>query len=430
MKKKIVYICISVVLIVAIVLSAYFLLDKFGLLGGEQDPNNDTEQDNSQESQNLIYTITFDSNGGSAVSEQKIKHGETANYPAFPTREGFLFVGWYTNTKFNERFDFSAPITRSCTVIARWLDIEDATDTDLDGLVDTLEEYYETDKTKPDTDNDGVNDYWEILLNLAPLSDDTDKNGIKDSEEDFDSDSINNKQEIELGTNPALADTDGDGLSDGDEINVYHTDALLADTDSDEANDGWEVENSFDPCLYNESFHVTVIADGGENSAVTAMVEMEATGKQASSLTVESVPLDDNILLSNSIPGYLGQAYEFFTCEEFDYATISFGYSTDIGQLNEQFQPRIYYFNESEGVLEELDNQTVTNRTVSVEVSHFSKYILLNKYLYDLAWESEIVLPSMAEALGVDVTTDSNDDGISDYYSNLIKQGKLLSSML
>ena len=238
----------------------------------------------------------------------------------------------------------------------------------------------------------------------------------------------NNKQEIELGTNPALADTDGDGLSDGDEINVYHTDALLADTDSDEANDGWEVENSFDPCLYNESFHVTVIADGGENSAVTAMVEMEATGKQASSLTVESVPLDDNILLSNSIPGYLGQAYEFFTCEEFDYATISFGYSTDIGQLNEQFQPRIYYFNESEGVLEELDNQTVTNRTVSVEVSHFSKYILLNKYLYDLAWESEIVLPSMAEALGVDVTTDSNDDGISDYYSNLIKQGKLLSS--
>ena len=207
MKKKIIYIGISLVLIVAIVLSAYFLLYKLGLLGGEQDPNNDTEQDNSQESQNLIYTITFDSNGGSAVSEQKIKHGEMANYPAFPTREGFLFVGWYTNAKFDERFDFSAPIMQSCTVIARWLDIEDATDTDLDGLVDTLEEYYKTDKTKPDTDNDGLNDYWEILLNLDPLSDDTDKNGIKDGDEDFDSDSINNKQEIEMGTNPALADT-------------------------------------------------------------------------------------------------------------------------------------------------------------------------------------------------------------------------------
>ena len=426
--KKFVWISISVIVVIALLVTAFFALQHFGVFDDPFDFDDDVERDDHDDDRVSVCTVTFDSNGGSDVPSQKIKRGELAEYPQFPVKEGYLFVGWYTNAKFEELFDFSAPIKKSCKAVARWINVDDATDTDLDGLTDALEEYFNTDKSDPDTDSDGLTDYWEKILGLDPLSADTDENGIEDGYDDVDCDRVNNAQEIYLGTDPLLADTDGDGLSDGDEINTYYTNALLSDTDGDGANDFWEIENYFDPCAYNLSFYVTVASDGATDSTVTATVEMEADGKQASLLTVETVPEDENILLSASIPGYLGQAYEFSTLGEFYSATISFSYPLYFGELSEDFQPRIYYFNEEESVLEELDNQIVTDGVVIAEVSHFSKYILLNKAIYDLAWESDIVIPSMAEERGVDVKTDSNYDGIPDYYSELIKEGRLLSS--
>lgn len=415
MKKKLIYIGISLVLVIAIVISVCLVLVNL-------------EHDDEEDDDHKTHTVVFDSNGGSEVPKQKIKDGELLSYTEFPTREGFLFVGWYTNETFDTPFDFSKPITRSCKLVARWLDVSDPTDTDADGLPDTVEEYYNTDKTIADTDNDRVNDYWEILLGLNPLSDDTDQNGVLDGAEDIDGDTIVNYVEIELGTNPMLADTDGDGLSDSIEINTYNTDALLYDTDDDGANDGWEIENGFDPCRYNSIFHIKVTADAPNDSKVSASVEMYTDGTKASFLSVEPVDMDANPLLSELIPGYMGVAYEFTTCEEIDSATITFEYSTEFGKIGKDFKPRIYYFNQEEGVLEELPNQNVTNGKVSVSVSHFSQYLLLNKHLYDAAWNNNILTPSTAPGSGVNIGLDSNDDGISDYYSRLIKEGKLLSS--
>ena len=416
MKKKLIYIGISLVLVIAIVISVCLVLVNL---------EHDDEEDDDD---HKTHTVIFDSNGGSDVPKQKIKHGELLGYAEFPTQEGFLFVGWYTNETFDTPFDFSKPITRSCKLVARWLDVSDPTDTDADGLPDTVEEYYNTDKTIADTDNDRVNDYWEILLGLNPLSDDTDQNGVLDGAEDIDGDTIVNYVEIELGTNPMLADTDGDGLSDSIEINTYNTDALLYDTDDDGANDGWEIENGFDPCRYNSTFHIKVTADAPNDSKVSASVEMYTDGTKASCLSVEPVDMDANPLLSELIPGYMGVAYEFTTCEEIDSATITFEYSSEFGKIGKDFKPRIYYFNQEEGVLEELPNQNVTNGKVSVSVSHFSQYLLLNKHLYDAAWNNNILTPSTALGSGVNIGLDSNDDGISDYYSRLIKEGKLLSS--
>lgn len=41
-----------------------------------------------------MYTVTFDSNGGSEVEQQTVRAGETAVRPANPTKEGFSFRGW------------------------------------------------------------------------------------------------------------------------------------------------------------------------------------------------------------------------------------------------------------------------------------------------------------------------------------------------
>ncbi len=54
---------------------------------------------------------------------------------------------------------------------------------------------------------------------------------------DTDGDGVSDSMEEQLGLNPEVADTDADGLSDGDEIKVYRTDPLNPDSDFDLRND-------------------------------------------------------------------------------------------------------------------------------------------------------------------------------------------------
>ena len=64
------------------------------------------------------HTVTFDSDGGSAVEAQTIRHGSRATQPAVdPTREGFAFDGWFNG---NTQWNFNTTITAPITLTARW----------------------------------------------------------------------------------------------------------------------------------------------------------------------------------------------------------------------------------------------------------------------------------------------------------------------
>ena len=67
------------------------------------------------------YTVSFDTNGGSAVNSLTIKEDGTISEPTAPTREGYIFEGWYYN---DEKFDFSTKITKDMTLEARWRAVE------------------------------------------------------------------------------------------------------------------------------------------------------------------------------------------------------------------------------------------------------------------------------------------------------------------
>lgn len=72
---------------------------------------------------NKQFTVTFDSDGGSSVDEQKVINGEKATKPENPTKEGYTFVTWVdANSKV---FDFSKPITDNITLTAKWNKIPD-----------------------------------------------------------------------------------------------------------------------------------------------------------------------------------------------------------------------------------------------------------------------------------------------------------------
>ncbi len=66
------------------------------------------------------YTVTFNSNGGSAVSNQTVESGDTASVPEDPTRTGCDFAGWYSDSALSTEYDFSSSITKNTTVYAKW----------------------------------------------------------------------------------------------------------------------------------------------------------------------------------------------------------------------------------------------------------------------------------------------------------------------
>ena len=66
------------------------------------------------------YTVTFDSNGGSAVKAQAVRSGAKATKPSDPTKANLSFVGWYTDKALKKPYDFNSTITSNVTLYAKW----------------------------------------------------------------------------------------------------------------------------------------------------------------------------------------------------------------------------------------------------------------------------------------------------------------------
>ena len=65
---------------------------------------------------NVYHSVIFDSNGGTSVRTQTVKHGGYAEYRS-TSRFGYEFLGWYLN---GEKYDFSTPVIEKITLIAKW----------------------------------------------------------------------------------------------------------------------------------------------------------------------------------------------------------------------------------------------------------------------------------------------------------------------
>ncbi len=68
------------------------------------------------------FTVTFNSNGGSAVAPQTVQSGKTATKPIDPTKTGYTFDGWYSDSALTKSFDFTTQITANITLYAKWKD--------------------------------------------------------------------------------------------------------------------------------------------------------------------------------------------------------------------------------------------------------------------------------------------------------------------
>ena len=72
------------------------------------------------------HTVTFDSQGGSAVESQQVLDGNPARAPASPARENYDFEGWYRSADGNAAlWDFAADrVNGDLTLYAHWTERE------------------------------------------------------------------------------------------------------------------------------------------------------------------------------------------------------------------------------------------------------------------------------------------------------------------
>lgn len=66
------------------------------------------------------YTVSFESNGDSKVSNQTVTRNSVMKEPTAPTKENFDFDGWYSDKELKTKYDFSAKVTKSITLYAAW----------------------------------------------------------------------------------------------------------------------------------------------------------------------------------------------------------------------------------------------------------------------------------------------------------------------
>ncbi len=67
-----------------------------------------------------LCIVTFTANGGSKTMNQTVARGSTLKKPADPTKNGYTFAGWDTDSKFAKKYDFSSKVTKNMTLYAKW----------------------------------------------------------------------------------------------------------------------------------------------------------------------------------------------------------------------------------------------------------------------------------------------------------------------
>lgn len=388
---------------------------------------------NKTDNAKKTYKVTFDSMGGSSVSEQTVTENECALLPSNPNKTDGSFLWWYKDDEYKPFAFNEEKINSDITLHAKWYDTTGSSfvDSDDDEIEDGMEKLIGTDPNKSDSDDDDISDEDEIKYGFDPTANDSDSNGIKDGDEDLDKDGLTTLEEIKNNTHPYNTDTDGDGLSDGDEVNKYKTDPTGEDTDGDGANDGYEVKVGTDPNEYDSSFDISVKADG--NADVTSVsVNMSGDGELAQSVTINK---NETGLINDKVPGYIGAAYDFSAKDTTNLdAKITFKFNKDI--LDNGEEPAIYYINPETYQLKEMDTDVDEEEgTAEADTTHFSTYVLLNKKSVDNAWNNDIDAPEitnpddvvgLSAALVVDRSgsMDDNDpDGMRlDLTKNMIRK--------
>lgn len=66
------------------------------------------------------HTLTFETNGGSAINPVTVRHGNAVARPTDPTKDKYTFIGWYADPEFTAKYDFATVLEADKTIYAKF----------------------------------------------------------------------------------------------------------------------------------------------------------------------------------------------------------------------------------------------------------------------------------------------------------------------
>ena len=80
--------------------------------------------------------VAFETNGGSEIDPVEVNFGEKLAKPADPTKDGYIFAGWYTDEELTEAYDFDQEVTEDMYLYAKWTKKDDSKNPTKDPIKD------------------------------------------------------------------------------------------------------------------------------------------------------------------------------------------------------------------------------------------------------------------------------------------------------
>jgi len=75
------------------------------------------EVENQNQYYTRVYTVTYNTDGGTAINEEKVVNGQKATRPTDPTKEGHIFKGWYLE---DAEYNFDTILDKNIELTAKW----------------------------------------------------------------------------------------------------------------------------------------------------------------------------------------------------------------------------------------------------------------------------------------------------------------------
>lgn len=97
---------------------------EYAVVGYETVVNPPAEDYTSGGGGSSSYTVKFNANGGTAIENIVVKRGGKITLPT-PTREGYVFVGWYTDAALTKLFDADKAVYSAVTLYAKWVEVSE-----------------------------------------------------------------------------------------------------------------------------------------------------------------------------------------------------------------------------------------------------------------------------------------------------------------
>lgn len=87
------------------------------------------------------FTVSFETNGGNTIEPVNVLDGGLITLPPLPTKDGFIFDGWFTDIDLTVAFVASTPVTADMTLYVKWVE-DDGGEAPVGIAIQTAQEFY------------------------------------------------------------------------------------------------------------------------------------------------------------------------------------------------------------------------------------------------------------------------------------------------